>query len=305
VYFDLDGASAGLSILWCVGVNGSTYSLGKVFVVTAGTFNTQVASAANYTAFFSGVLDTGGTPSVTMTKHRGSYHLFRRNGSNGVRYFTSSDGDTWGPSVINLNLGASGSQDDAGSLPYSVVVHRGAFHLMYAGSDGTNITARLAIGEEPDGLVKVPWMDVDTFGSADLLTTYSGDLTFAAQDQAMHTMDRGDFGAITEAPYEPQPISFTVRHVGELDATDGQLGWLLGQATGNVGDDAVVTNTRELGRLNVAYVLEDDAGTPTEYFLFPHVIPDNVSLAEGADGNVITLTGMYHNVSRPLWGRIV
>ena len=75
VYFEYQGASASASWLWCVGNNAGTYTLGRVLVSHAGTFNTDLANAANYVAEGTSRLALSGAFLATITKCDGVYHL--------------------------------------------------------------------------------------------------------------------------------------------------------------------------------------------------------------------------------------
>jgi hypothetical protein len=178
-------------------------------------------------------------------------------------------------------------------------------HLLYGGNDGSNTTARLAVGENPQQLVKVPWVDPSTFGSSDVLVSYAADLSFTMPDQSVHVMERNGPGALIDAPFEPTDISFTMRQVGNISTDEAATDWLTGGAFPQAGEDSTTDLPSELGRLNVCYITEDDDGNPAEYWLFPHVGFSSFEVSEGAEGNVITATGRCHNMQRPLFGRIV
>lgn len=308
LYFDYEADGTNAHRLWCVGQNSTTYTLGYVAVDTSGgLFNAEIGTAANYTAAAAGSLQLA-RPSefVTMVRHNGVLNLYGRSGGDILEFILrrSTDGVVWSEAVPVFHAGISGTNDFASLWPFSVIVNRGMFHLLYGGQDGIARRAMLAVGESPDRLYKVPWMDVSTFGGADILTSYTSDLTFTMPDQSRHVMDRNGPGALIDAPFEPLSLSFTARFVGDLSETDGVWDWLTGGASPEAGEDSATANAGELGRLNIAYITENDAGTPSEYYLFPMVGIQSLQLEEGAEGDTINVTGQMHSMQRPLFGRI-
>ena len=179
------------------------------------------------------------------------------------------------------------------------------YHLMYGGGDGAQNRLMLAVGESPKKLYKVPFVDTALFASTNSeLVPYAADLTFTLPDQSLHIPDRGKPGALRDGNFQPMDLSFTMRQVGAMDATDTALGYLLGNQTFQSGDDSARTDVKQLGRVNVCYIVEDDSGTPTEYYLFPYCQVASVQVAEGAEGNTITATLRCHSMQRPLFGSI-
>lgn len=309
LYFDYEADGTDTHRLWCVGLNGSTYTLGYVAVDTSGgAFNTEINQAASYTAQSSGAGLESLDHHLAMTRIGALYCVYGR-ASNGIALVTSSDGSSWSRSTIpgtqtTFDIGITGSKDDTSVLPFGVVAHQGMIHLLYGGNDGSATRAMLAVGESPDRLYKVPWMDVGTFGNNDILADFAADLTFSMPDQSSHVMNRNGPGALIDAPFTPSALSFTIRQTFELGSSGDEFGWLAGLASPEAGEDSVTANPGELGRLNIAYITENDAGTPSEFYLFPMVGIQSLETSEGAEGNVITVTGQMHSMQRPLFGSI-
>lgn len=312
LYFDYEVDGTDAHRLWVVGNNGGTYTLGYVAIDTSGAaFLTSIAVNANYTAQASAswTENLAAEWRVVMTKASGVYHVYHldgaRSGLPAVHLSsTTMDDLRLSQAVPVLYRGVSGTYDDGLQAPYSVAVHQGTFHLLYGGNDSSNTRAMLAVGESPDRLYKVPWMDVDTFGSADLLVDFAADLTFTMPDQHNHVPNRNAPGALIDAPFSPSALSFTFRQTSELSDAASEYGWLAGLASPEAGEDSITANPGELGRLNIAYITENDAGTPSEFYLFPMVGITSLEVSEGADGNTITATGQMHSMQRPLFGSI-
>jgi len=225
-----------------------------------------------------------------------------------MRHATSADAETWSDWVDVFAEGVSGTADDAALAAYSVAVYQGVIYLLHGGNSGSATTPRLVVGESPEKLTKVPWVDPTTFAASDVLVSYAADLSFTMPDYARHVDERMGPGSLIDAPFEPMDLSFTMRHTAQFsDATDA-YGLLADTAAGpQVGQDATTGAGRaevELNQVHICYMLEDDDGNPAEYYLFPHCGVSQLNIAEGAEGNTITATLRCHNMRRPLFGSI-
>lgn len=307
VYFEYQGATATSSWLWCMGLNGSTYTLGRVLVAHAGTFATDIANPANYAAEPSGILTLPSLFYVAMTKHGGQFHLYTGDDTtpSTVRYRRGLSATNWTNPVDVFSAGANTTNDDALTYPLSAHVYQNVFHLLYRGNDGTANRALLAVGESPEKLHKVPMVDTALFASTNSeLVSYASDLTFSMPDLSIHIPDRLKPGSLRDGAFEPQTLAFTLRQVGTLDATDTGLGYLLNGPTYQVGDDSAKTMPKQLPRLNVCYVIEDSDGNPEGYYLWPYCTVQSVQVQEGIEGNTINATLRCESMRRPLYGSV-
>ena len=307
LYFDFEADGTDQHRLWCVGQNSSTYTLGYVAIDTsAASFVARIGLAVNYTAQASGVSYAPSALGIdqALTKHNGLYYRYARISSTEIALSTSSDGDSFTPNQVVLSSGVTGTKDDSVVRPYHVAIHQGVFHILYGGNAGSNVSPRLAVGESPDQLRKVPYVDVATFGSADLLVSYAADLTADFSDLTQHTSNRGHPGGLTEGPFAPVPLSFTARVAGELSGSSSTLRWLAdGGIYPPVGTDANKDVDVGALRITVCYITEDTSGDPSEYYLFPDCT-FSVNVTEGDDVVTINASGQMHSMRRPLFGSI-
>lgn len=305
LYFEYQGLSATVSRLWCLGSNAGTITVGYVNVVHAGTFNTDVANVASYVANTSSSASVLSGQYAAMTKNKGLFYLFSGNSGTPtvIQLRTSLDGTSWSPACDVLVRGNTGASDDVRVDAFSAVFHRGVCHLLYMG-DSSRVL--LAVGESPERLTKVPMVDTALFTSTvSELADYSADLSFTMPDLAIHIPNRNKPGALRDGAFQPMDLTFTMRQVGALDATDTALGYLLNGVSPAPGTDSVNTNQiTRLGRVNVCYVMEGDDGNPAEYYLFPDCQVASVQVQEGIEGNTINATLRCHSMQRPLFGSI-
>jgi predicted GH43/DUF377 family glycosyl hydrolase len=152
--------------MWYSGYDGTTMQIGYATSSDGVVWNKH-AENPRLDVGASGAWDNSGVSSPDVLDNGGVYHMWY-SGSDGdhsrIGYATSVDGVVWYKHAGNpaLDMGASGSLDDAGVSSPSVL-YDGIRHCMfYAGCDGDDLNIDLAMGQEPPLLMLMPLVPEET-----------------------------------------------------------------------------------------------------------------------------------------------
>ncbi|MCD6335522.1 MAG: Ig-like domain-containing protein, partial [Candidatus Latescibacteria bacterium] len=137
--------------MWYSGYDGTTMRIGYATSSDGLLWNKHASPVLDVEA--SGAWDAEGVSSPTVLIDGTGYALFYT-GSDGahqrIGYATSTDGMTWNKDVENpvLDVGPSGTLDDAG-VSSPIVLYDGIRYCMfYTGCDGDDLNIDLAMGQE-------------------------------------------------------------------------------------------------------------------------------------------------------------
>lgn len=306
--------------LWVVGYNGSLFQLARLDIdASGGSYTTELANTANYTPNASNPLTRLGGDRARVCYGQGKYHLWYSHGTpEHIHYRASADGlDWWGeahPNADNgryaLYRGVSGLFDDTTIRPTGATYHKGFFYLWYRGYDGTTNRPGVAVGTNPERLVKVGNLSSPTSG-ARYLYYANGDLSYSVPNIVSHIPDRAAPGALREGNFQPWngSASFKQQFIGpsgvvaSSDHSDQQALWgyaMLPAPSVREGNGKAIT--AEVSRCNLFYLDYDASGNRQAFYLFCDCMV-TADVQEGEEGNDVTFNFTVHGAKYPLIGR--
>lgn len=314
--YNADDESA--NTLYCIGYNGSAYQLGKFTVDgTVTDWKTSLAGSAQYSAYGSNPVGPPaanfGTRRVTVFEHRKKLHLICGNAAAPTKAYHSDGGDgtswTRHDSEVVFRRGVTGSRDETSVHPCGAAIFQGNVYLYYIGFEGATSSPMLAVGSNPEHLVKVGGIESP---QSYTLAPFSGDVSFTSTDDVIHIPDRGDPGILRQGPFEPYPVSFSALFFG-TGGSDGTTA--SGEAPTNSDEfwkylqlksPAVGASTgyTPAGKtFNLLYRSDSDtAGTQDEFHLFLECTA-SPSIEDREDANSVTVSLLSHGSRHPISGR--
>lgn len=305
--------------LFVVGLDGSTFTLGRYTIDTSGgSLSSEYADAANYSQYGSNPI-TGSVSSsaIAVLYADGKYHMWTPNSGTAtiIYHHTSQDGLAWNVNQsvaatgrVSLRAGVSGTLDDASMRIGRAWYREGWYYLFYLGNDGSSSKAMVAIGRDPNRLVKVG--NLNTLTGSDLLARpgFAADLTYTAPDQHVHIPDRNRPGVLADASFEPMDVAFTFKFEGmRADGTTatGDAANIMNRllkSTPSVRESVGVSMTKT--SFNILYRLDgDSAGTKDDFYLFLDCHPLTTQISEQDNGTTVTATIRCYGANQPLIGR--